>query len=48
MGWDMPWYSAHASVDTLLGDREQGLFHLVCYLRDDDRVFETYWTKRAA
>jgi hypothetical protein len=22
------------------------LFHLVCYLRDGDRVFETYWTKR--
>jgi predicted dithiol-disulfide oxidoreductase (DUF899 family) len=20
------------------------LFHLVCYLRDGDRVFETYWT----
>jgi predicted dithiol-disulfide oxidoreductase (DUF899 family) len=46
MGWDMPWYSAHASLDALLGDREQGLFHLVCYLRDGDRVFETYWTKR--
>ncbi|HEY3651967.1 MAG TPA: DUF899 family protein, partial [Streptosporangiaceae bacterium] len=26
--------------------REIGLFHLVCYLRDGDRVFETYWTKR--
>jgi hypothetical protein len=46
MGWDMPWYSAHASLNALLGDREQGLFHLVCYLRDGDRVFETYWTKR--
>jgi hypothetical protein len=22
------------------------LFHLVCYLRDGDRVFETYWTTR--
>jgi predicted dithiol-disulfide oxidoreductase (DUF899 family) len=21
------------------------LFHLVCYLRNGDRVFETYWTK---
>jgi hypothetical protein len=21
-----------------------GLFHLVCYVRDGDRVFETYWT----
>ena len=46
MGWDMPWYSAQPSLDTLLVDRELGLFHLVCYLRDRDRVFETYWTNR--
>jgi predicted dithiol-disulfide oxidoreductase (DUF899 family) len=46
MGWDMPWYSAQPSLDVLLVDRELGLFHLVCYLRDGDRVFETYWTKR--
>ena len=46
MGWDMPWYSAHASVDALLVGRQIGLFHLVCYLRDGDRVFETYWTTR--
>jgi predicted dithiol-disulfide oxidoreductase (DUF899 family) len=46
MGWDLPWYSAHAALDTLLTDREKGLFHLVCYLRDGERVFETYWTKR--
>ena len=46
MGWDMPWYSAQPSLDALLVGREHGLFHLVCYLRDDDRVFETYWTKR--
>ncbi|MGV9871064.1 DUF899 family protein, partial [Rhodococcus koreensis] len=26
--------------------REIGLFHLVCYLREGDRVFETYWTNR--
>src|ERR1022692_2360778 len=32
MGWDMPWYSAHASVDALLAGRQIGLFHLVCYL----------------
>jgi len=44
MGWDMPWYSAHASLDALLVGRQVGLFHLVCYLRDGDRVFETYWT----
>jgi predicted dithiol-disulfide oxidoreductase (DUF899 family) len=46
MGWDMPWYSAQPSLDVLLAGREIGLFHLVCYLRDGDRVFETYWTKR--
>ncbi|WP_116998786.1 DUF899 family protein [Desertimonas flava] len=46
MGWHMPWYSAQPSLDTLLVGREHGLFHLVCYLRDGDRVFETYWTKR--
>jgi predicted dithiol-disulfide oxidoreductase (DUF899 family) len=44
MGWGMPWYSAHASCDALLVGRRIGLFHLVCYLRDGDRVFETYWT----
>jgi len=46
MGWDMPWYSAQDSLDALLVGRQIGLFHLVCYLRDGDRVFETYWTKR--
>ena len=46
MGWDMPWYSAQPSLDTLLVGREIGLIHLVCYLRDGDRVFETYWTNR--
>jgi predicted dithiol-disulfide oxidoreductase (DUF899 family) len=46
MGWDMPWYSAADSLGTLLAGRELGLFHLVCYLRDGDRVFETYWTTR--
>jgi predicted dithiol-disulfide oxidoreductase (DUF899 family) len=44
MGWDMPWYSAQASLDALFVGRRIGLFLLVCYLRDDDRVFETYWT----
>ena len=46
MGWDMPWYSAQASLDALLAGRQVGLFHLVCYLRDGERVFETYWTTR--
>jgi predicted dithiol-disulfide oxidoreductase (DUF899 family) len=44
MGWDLPWYSAVGSLDALLIDRPVGLFHLVCYVRDGDRVFETYWT----
>jgi predicted dithiol-disulfide oxidoreductase (DUF899 family) len=44
MGWEMPWYSAQPSLDALLAGRQIGLFHLVCYVRDGDRVFETYWT----
>jgi predicted dithiol-disulfide oxidoreductase (DUF899 family) len=44
MGWNMPWYSAQDSSDALLTGRKIGLFHLVCYVRDGDRVFETYWT----
>ena len=43
MGWDMPWYSAQASLDALLVGKS-GSMHLICYLRDGDRVFETYWT----
>lgn len=46
MGWDVPWYSAQPSLDALLVGREKGLMHLVCYVRDGDRVFETYWTNR--
>ena len=46
MGWGLPWYSAVDSRDALLAGRQVGLFHLVCYLRDGDRVFETYWTSR--
>jgi len=42
MGYPMPWYSAQQSADTLLAGRWFGM--LVCYLRDADRVFETYWT----
>jgi predicted dithiol-disulfide oxidoreductase (DUF899 family) len=46
MGWDVPWYSAQASLEGLLVGRQIGLFHLVCYVRDGERVFETYWTTR--
>jgi len=44
MGWEMPWYSAEDSRDALLIGRRVGKMHLVCYLRNGDRVFETYWT----
>ena len=44
MGWQMPWYSALGSLDTLLSGRRIGRMHLVCYLRKDSQVFETYWT----
>lgn len=43
MGWEMPWYSVpEESVERLIAGRHFGM--KVCYLRDDDRVFETYWT----
>ena len=44
MGWQMPWYSAQQSLDTLLVGRRVGRLHIVCYLRRGSRVFETYWT----
>src|ERR1700682_475502 len=44
MGWEMPWYSAQDSLDTLLVGRRVGRMHIVCYLRHGDKVFETWWT----
>jgi predicted dithiol-disulfide oxidoreductase (DUF899 family) len=44
MGWQMPWYSAKDSLDTLLVGRRIGMMHLICYLRRGAKVFETYWT----
>jgi predicted dithiol-disulfide oxidoreductase (DUF899 family) len=44
MGWDVPWYSAQDSAAELLTGRRVGMFHLVCYVRDGGRVYETYWT----
>jgi predicted dithiol-disulfide oxidoreductase (DUF899 family) len=44
LGLDMPWYSVKDSAEALLTGRQVGSFHLVCYLRQGDRVFETYWT----
>jgi predicted dithiol-disulfide oxidoreductase (DUF899 family) len=46
MAWDVPWHSAQRSLDALLVGRRIGTMHLVCYLRDGDQVFETYWTTR--
>lgn len=46
MGWDVPWYSAQDSLEQLLVDKAIGMMHLVCYVRDGDRVFETYATTR--
>jgi predicted dithiol-disulfide oxidoreductase (DUF899 family) len=44
MGWEMPWYSAQDSLDTLLVGRRVGMMHILCYLRQGSSVFETYWT----
>ena len=43
MGWTVPWYSVpQDAVDRLVADRHFGI--LVTYLRDDDKVYQTYWT----
>jgi predicted dithiol-disulfide oxidoreductase (DUF899 family) len=44
MGWDVPWYSALGSLEKLLIGRRAGRMHIVCYLRQGSKVFETYWT----
>jgi predicted dithiol-disulfide oxidoreductase (DUF899 family) len=46
MGWDVPWYSAKDSADELLAGRWFGM--QVCYLREGDRVYETYWSSGRA
>jgi predicted dithiol-disulfide oxidoreductase (DUF899 family) len=47
MGWEMPWYAASpGSLETLLVGRRIGMMHIVCYLRQGSKVFETYWTTR--
>ena len=43
MGWDVPWYSMLPSAEALLAGRTFNRFCVVCYVRHDDRVFETYW-----
>ncbi|HEY0387889.1 MAG TPA: DUF899 family protein [Gaiellales bacterium] len=43
LGWEMPFYSVpETSRDALIAGRHFGMN--VCYLRDGDRVYETYWT----
>jgi predicted dithiol-disulfide oxidoreductase (DUF899 family) len=42
MGWDVPWYSARDTAEELLAGRWFGVN--TNYVRDGDRVFETYWT----
>jgi predicted dithiol-disulfide oxidoreductase (DUF899 family) len=44
MGWEVPWYSALGSLETLLIGRRIGRMHIVCYLRQGSKVYETYWT----
>jgi predicted dithiol-disulfide oxidoreductase (DUF899 family) len=44
MGWDMPWYSVQDSAEALLAGRQGNKYYLVCYVRQGERVFETYWT----
>ena len=46
MGWDVPWYSAKDSADKLLAGRWFGM--QVCYLREGERVYETYWSSGRA
>jgi len=45
MGWEMPWYSAQPSLARCWATANR-LVPPVCYLRDGEQVFETYWTKR--
>ncbi|KAK9341830.1 hypothetical protein V1522DRAFT_418007 [Lipomyces starkeyi] len=47
MGWDMmPWYSVpeESYARLALGPGGHNFGMKACYLRDGDRVFETYWT----
>jgi predicted dithiol-disulfide oxidoreductase (DUF899 family) len=44
LGLDMPWYSVEKTAAQLLEGRDWQRHHLVCYVRDGERVFETYYT----
>ena len=41
---DMPWYSVEKTAPQLLEGRDWQRHHLVCYVRDGERMFETYYT----
>ena len=41
---DMPWYSVEKTAAQLLEGRDWETHHLVCYLRDGGKVYETYYT----
>jgi predicted dithiol-disulfide oxidoreductase (DUF899 family) len=42
MGYPFPWYSAKDSQPGLADGRDFGF--IACYLREDNQVYETYWT----
>jgi predicted dithiol-disulfide oxidoreductase (DUF899 family) len=45
MGWDMPLVLSPGLPRHAAGPAQTaGRMHLVCYLRDGERVFQTYWT----
>jgi len=44
LGLEMPWYSVVDAAESLLAGRTFNRFYLIFYLRQGERVFETYWT----
>jgi predicted dithiol-disulfide oxidoreductase (DUF899 family) len=44
LGLEMPWYSVEKTAPQLLEPRDWQTHHLVAYVRDGERVFETYFT----
>ena len=45
MDWKMPWYSApRESLEKLLAGRRINMMHLICYVRQESKVLESYWT----
>src|SRR4051812_17297423 len=44
LGLEMPWYSVEKTAAQLLEGRDWQRHHLVCYVRDGERMFETYYT----